>query len=210
MEQGEINGILHRVFIDCNDGVNSSQLAEQQDSFIASLQCLSSSTIETISWLTNSESPKSLRDEVAEVVIVFLLNGAKRGAPTTWSTTVLSAELCVAEMLHRVMSAMDLGFSTGDMWLALINYEANEKVEPFTTNYLLSGESIRQRYIVYACLDAVFSGQDIPEEVITFSVENIASLTDICRVVHARQTFSVDVIAETLTTPSRSLSLGVL
>jgi hypothetical protein len=210
MKPEEVEVVLHKIFVECNGGGDSSQLDLHKDSFIRLFGILNDLTKETISYLTHSDRDQELRDAVAEVSIVFLLNGVKGGEPTEWDKTVLSAEVCVAESLHRTMTTVGLEFGTGDLWLALIHYEADERTEPFTTDYLSADDSIRQKYIVHACLDAALPGREVPDATVSFVVEHIGMLPEICVLVHQRQSFSIGMVQEFLANSAKSLSLGVL
>lgn len=210
MKQEEVEVVLHRIFVECNGGGDSSQLRLHKDSFIRFFGLLNELTQETISYLTHSDRDQELRDAVAEVCIVFLLNGVKSDESTAWDQTVLSAEVCVAESLHQSMTAVGLDFGTGDLWLALIHYEVDERTEPFTTDYLSADDSIRHRYIVHACLDAALPGKEVPDDTISCVVENIGMLSEICVLVHQRQSFSDGMIREFISSSAKSLSLGVL
>lgn len=210
MKLEEVEVALHRIFVECNGGGDSGLLGLHKDSFIEFFGLLNDLAKETISYLTHSDRDQELRDAVSEVTIVYFLSGLKNGEPTAWDQTVLSAEVCAAESLHRTMTAVGMEFGTGDLWLALIHYEVNERVEPFTTDYLSSDDSIRQRYIVHACLDSAFGGQEVPEDTVSCVVEHIGMLTEICILVHQRQSFSIGMINEFLASSAKSLSLGAL
>jgi len=206
----EVDEVLHRIFVECNDGGDADQLRVHADSFLRLFSSLNPRTQEYVNRLTRSDHDKMLRDAVAEVTVVCLLASIKKNEISLRDEIVLSAEVCVAESLYQVMSYLELEFGTADLWLALIHFEVNETVEPFTTNYSSADEALRRRYIVHSCLDASLPGYSIPDEAIDYVVENIDKLVEICAMVHQRKSLSVGIMREYLNASTKGLSPGVL
>lgn len=210
MNSGDIELALHWTLVDCQSGVNAYLNTPELKTIFSSLP---DPMAQEILRLAHPIQDKALRDVISEITIVFLMNATNntyRGKSARNGQYILAAELCVAEKLYRTLRAIDMDFGPGDLWQALLHFEIDEKVPPFSTDYFSAHTELRNRFISHACLDACMPGGSIPEETIAYAAENMELLVDICSLVHHRGSFSVGMIQEFIGASTRSLALGVL
>lgn len=212
MAPEETDDLLRRLFDDSNNGVYSYQLRSSRQQVTEAFISLGNPAMNDIDRLMQCHRDRLFRNVVAEMIVVFINHVVEgiQGSRHDRDRIVLFAEICAAEHLYDVLRAFDEPFTPGDLWIALIHFESDEHVEPFTTDYLSASPELKNRFIAHSCLDRCLPGSKVPEETLRYASEHMGLLTEICLVARERRTLKVEPIMQTMKSHPKSISSGVL
>lgn len=210
---GEIvDQILDRVFVVCNRGKYSHNLRIRKPAIKNYFMAMPLRQKEYIDRLTGNGYDLRLNNLVAEITALFILDNISEPDPSRnrRQRFTFASQLCIVENVYEAALAIGADLGSGDLWVALLHFEMDEKHEPFTTDYLNADDALRRKYIAHSCLDFCLPGGKVTHDLVEYTAENLESLTEICIIVKTRRTFDTDTIRTALEAPHKGLSSGAL
>jgi hypothetical protein len=208
----ETDAVLRRLFDDANKGAYSYLLRSSRQHVTEAFLALGDPVVSEIARLSHPSKDDLFKSVIAEMTVVFI-NSIVDGNPSSRhdrDKIVLSAEICVAEHFYEVSQSLHESFTPGDLWIALIHFESDEHVEPFTTDYLTADTDLKNRFIAHSCLDVCLPGSKVPDSTLRYASQHLSMLTEICIVARERRTLNVEQIIEAMKSHPKSISSGVL